>query len=205
MLSPENEAAPISEEFIGSIAIVRFCRPSQRNPLSSEMLEALANLVQRIKVNPSVRALIFTGTADVFASGADIRELSTIDVEQAKGFSQTGQRLMQQIADLKPVTIAAINGFCMGGALDFALACDIRVACKSAIFAHPGARLGIITGWGGTQRLPRLIGKAKALELFATARRLSSEEALAAGLITQIGDPVLDAAIALANKSIATF
>ena len=82
------------------------------------------------------------------------------------------------------MTIAAINGYCMGGALDLALACDIRLASANAVFAHPGARLGIITGWGGTQRLPRLIGKARALEFFATARRLSSQEALEIGLIS---------------------
>ncbi len=87
----------------------------------------------------------------------------------------------------------------MGGGLNLALACDIRLASANAVFAHPGARLGIITGWGGTQRLPRLVGKARALELFATARRVSSEEALAIGLVTQIHDPVLDAALALAG------
>ena len=109
-----------------------------------------------------------------------------------------GQELFQQIANARQVTIAAINGYCMGGALDLALACDIRLASANAVFAHPGARLGIITGWGGTQRLPRLIGKARALEFFATARRLSSQEALEIGLITQIHDPVLESARAMA-------
>ena len=84
----------------------------------------------------------------------------------------------------------------MGGALDLALACDIRLASANAVFAHPGARLGIITGWGGTQRLPRLIGKARALEFFATARRLSSQESLEIGLISGICDPVLESALA---------
>lgn len=86
----------------------------------------------------------------------------------------------------------------MGGAIDLALACDIRLASTKAVFAHPGARLGIITGWGGTQRLPRVIGKARTLEFFATARRVSSQEALETGLITQIHDPVLKSALALA-------
>jgi enoyl-CoA hydratase len=93
------------------------------------------------------------------------------------------------------VTIAAINGYCMGGGLDFALACDVRVASKKAVFAHPGARLGIITGWGGTQRLPRVIGKARALEFFIMAQRLTSKTAQEIGLVSRVGDPVIDCAL----------
>ena len=204
MLSPETESGPFAEEIVGSISIVRFSRPSQRNTLSTETLNALDPTLDRLKTSQSVRAVIFTGTADAFASGADISELARLDPSQALEFSRRGQRLTGAIANLPQMTIAAINGFCMGGGLDFALACDIRIASSSAVFAHPGSKLGIITGWGGTQRLPRLIGKSKAIELFSTARRFSSDEALKAGLITEIADPVLEAAIAIANKSIST-
>jgi len=204
MLSPETESAPIAEEIVGSISIVRFSRPSQRNTLSTETLTALDATLDRLKTSRSLRAVIFTGTADAFASGADISELARLDPSQALEFSRRGQQLTGAIANLPQMTIAAINGFCMGGGLDFALACDIRIASSSAVFAHPGSKLGIITGWGGTQRLPRLIGKSKAIELFSTARRFSSDEALKAGLITEIADPVLEAAIAIANKSIST-
>jgi len=204
MLSPETESAPIAEETVGSISIVRFSRPSQRNTLSTETLTALDATLDRLKTSRSLRAVIFTGTADAFASGADISELARLDPSQALEFSRRGQQLTGAIANLPQMTIAAINGFCMGGGLDFALACDIRIASSSAVFAHPGSKLGIITGWGGTQRLPRLIGKSKAIELFSTARRFSSDEALKAGLITEIADPVLEAAIAIANKSIST-
>ena len=204
MLSPETESAPIAEEIVGSISIVRFSRPSQRNTLSTETLNALDATLDQLKTSQSVRAVIFTGTADAFASGADISELTRLDPSQAHEFSRRGQQLTGAIANLPQMTIAAINGFCMGGGLDFALACDIRIASRSAVFAHPGSKLGIITGWGGTQRLPRLIGKSKAIELFSTARRFSSNEALKAGLITEIADPVLEAAIAIANKSIST-
>ena len=204
MLSPETESAPIAEETVGSISIVRFSRPSQRNTLSTETLNALDATLDRLKTSRSLRAVIFTGTADAFASGADISELARLDPSQALEFSRRGQQLTGAIANLPQMTIAAINGFCMGGGLDFALACDIRIASSSAVFAHPGSKLGIITGWGGTQRLPRLIGKSKAVELFSTARRFSSDEALKAGLITEIADPVLEAAIAIANKSIST-
>lgn len=204
MLNPETESGPISEELIGSITIVRFSRPSQRNTLSTETLNALTATLNRLRSNTSLRAVIFTGTADAFASGADINELIRLYPSQARELSRSGQQLTNDIANLDKVTIAAVNGFCMGGGLDFALACDIRIASKSAVFAHPGSKLGIITGWGGTQRLPRLIGKSKAIELFSTARRVSSEEALKAGLITQIADPVLEAAIAIADKSTST-
>jgi enoyl-CoA hydratase len=139
----------------------------------------------------------------VFASGANIRELAQLDVQAAFEFSQLGQALFQTIAEAKQVTIAAINGYCMGGALDLALACDIRVASSTAIFSHPGARLGIITGWGGTQRLPRLVGRARALEFFATARRYSSAAALQMGLISRVCDPVMDCALECAHAAIA--
>jgi enoyl-CoA hydratase len=204
MLSPETESTLIAEEIVGSISIVRFSRPSQRNTLSTETLNALDATLDRLKTDQSVRAVVFTGTADAFASGADISELARLDPSQAHEFSRRGQQLTGAIANLPQMTIAAINGFCMGGGLDFALACDIRIASRSAVFAHPGSKLGIITGWGGTQRLPRLVGKSKAIELFSSARRFSSDEALKAGLITEIADPVLAAAIAIANRSIST-
>jgi enoyl-CoA hydratase len=121
---------------------------------------------------------------------------STLDEITARDFSREGTGSTRaKIASAKQVTIAAINGYCMGGGLDLALACDIRVASTTANFAHPGARLGIITGWGGTQRLPRVIGKARALEFFVTARTLTSKEALEIGLVNRVGDPVIDCAL----------
>ena len=184
-------------ELDASIAVIRFNRPAARNPLQSTTLNELTTAFSTMVADSSVDAIIFTGSDDVFASGADIRELTTLDSSSALEFSRAGQELFQKIASARQTTIAAINGYCMGGALDLALACDIRIASANAVFAHPGARLGIITGWGGTQRLPRLIGKARALEFFATARRLSSQEALEIGLISQIQDPVLNAALEL--------
>ena len=183
----------------GSVAIIRFNRPAERNPLSLATLNELRTSFLTTAASSNVEAIIFTGTDDVFASGADIRELTSLDSASALKFSKMGQELFQEIADARQITIAAINGYCMGGALDLALACDIRLASSNAIFSHPGARLGIITGWGGTQRLPRIIGKARALEFFATARRVSSQEALEMGLINQIHDPVLESALTLAG------
>ncbi len=193
----------VEQEFVGPIAILRFCRPAQRNPLSRPTLNRLSELLTKFsETSPPV--VILTGTDDAFLSGADINELRHLDPGRATEFSKYGQVLTNTLANINAITIAAINGFCMGGGLDFALACKIRIASQTAVFAHPGARLGIITGWGGTQRLPRLIGRARAIELFTTGRRIDAEEALKIGLVTQVMDPVLEAGIDLANRIIAT-
>ncbi len=188
-----------TREAYESIVVIRLNRPAERNPLSVATLEELDQHVSRLSARADISAIIFTGTGDAFASGADIRELSALTPGTAQEFARRGQRLMQKIADAPRLTIAAVNGYCMGGGLDLALACNLRCASPSALFAHPGARLGIITGWGGTQRLPRLIGQARALEMFATARRVTADEALEIGLVNRIGDPVLECAFALAQ------
>jgi enoyl-CoA hydratase len=194
----------IVEKIEDDIVILQFSRPRERNTLSAEVLDLFRETLDRIKIHHSIRALILTGVDDVFLSGANIRELTELNSQTAASFSRKGQNLTNQLVSFPAVTIAAINGYCMGGGLDFALACDIRIASAKAVFAHPGARLGIITGWGGTQRLPRIIGRSKAIELFTTARRLNSAEALQAGLITSIADPVLDEAVNLARRVLTT-
>ena len=198
----DEASPPIVTEITGYIAIVRFNRPAQRNPLSLDTLQELRRTTVALFSRKDIRTVIFTGTNDVFASGANIRELAQLDAEAALEFSRFGQDLFQTIADARRVTIAAINGYCIGGGLDLALACDIRVASKSAVFSHPGAKLGIITGWGGTQRLPRIIGRARALEFFATARRYSSAEALEIGLVTELADPVLEHAMRISGDTV---
>ncbi|HWT03870.1 MAG TPA: enoyl-CoA hydratase/isomerase family protein [Pyrinomonadaceae bacterium] len=201
-MTEENEAAgrAVVVEVRSSISIVRFNRPAERNALSVATLEELDATVSTLAARDDIDSIIFTGTGDVFAAGADIRELSGLNAEAAGEFAARGQRLFQKIADARQLTIAAVNGYCMGGALDLALACDLRCAAPAAVFAHPGARLGIITGWGGTQRLPRLIGTARALEMFATAKRVGAREAYEIGLVSKVGEPVLDCAIEIANQ-----
>jgi enoyl-CoA hydratase len=194
------ESGPLLTNLSGSTAIVTFNRPESRNSLSTPILIELDKLLASLVNDPALKTLIFTGVGDAFLSGANISELSSLDSGTAREFSLLGQQLVRKLANTPQLTIAAINGYCMGGGLDFALACDVRLSSSSAVFAHPGARLGIITGWGGTQRLPRLIGRARAIEFFATARRIQSAEALKIGLITSICDPVIEGALALANK-----
>lgn len=172
--------------------IIRFTRPDVRNPLSVAILETLDRMLDDVGTGTR---LTFTGVDDVFASGADLREIANVHGYTAREFSLRGQRLMARIAELEQETIAAINGYCYGGALDLALACDHRIASPNATFAHPGASLGIITGWGGTQRLPRLVGTANALEMFFTARPIDAMRALEIGLIDTIDDDPLSTAL----------
>lgn len=192
----ESEQAASGEAVIvehrTACALIRLNHPRERNPLSISTLEALDEIVSALILRSDIKRIIFTGAEDVFASGANIREVASLTSEAALEFARRGQRLMQKIADARALTIAAINGYCMGGGLDLALACRLRFASKEAVFAHPGARLGIITGWGGTQRLPRLVGVARALDFFTTARRLTSHEAYEMGLVDRICDPVID-------------
>jgi len=197
--SVEKRAFVVEER--GSHAVLRLNRPAERNPLSVATLVELDAIVSALSARTNISTIIFTGTGDAFASGANIRELRALTSETAREFALRGQSLMQRIADAPQLTIAAVNGYCMGGGLDLALACDLRCASPTAVFAHPGARLGIITGWGGTQRLPRLIGQTRALELFATARRVTVTEAFEIGLVNWVGENALEYALTLAETN----
>ena len=198
-----EDSAAIVTTLDGGLAVIRFNNPAQRNPLSTPTLQLLEITLSDLLPRPDIKGVIFTGTDDVFASGANIHELSKLDSDSALQFSQLGQRIFQTIADAPQITIAAISGFCMGGALDLALACDIRVASPNATFAHPGARLGIITGWGGTQRLPQIVGRGRALKLFLTARSITSAEALHIGLVSSVTEEPLTLARSIAGQSVA--
>lgn len=177
----------------GPAVILRFTRPEIRNPLSVPVIESLSETLGVI--GEEATAIIFTGSENVFASGADLREVASVDGSSAREFAERGQRLMRSISALRGTTVAAVNGFCYGGALDLSLACDMRIASPNAEFCHPGGGLGIMTGWGGTQRLPRLVGEAPALEMFLTGKRVAGDEALAIGLVDQIVDDPVEAAI----------
>jgi enoyl-CoA hydratase/carnithine racemase len=193
-LSQQTKAVSLEDH--SNSLVIRFTRPEIRNPLSIEVIGELESILET-RITTSIQKLVFTGTDDVFASGADLREIAMVTAESAREFSRRGQSLMNKIAGLPQQTVAAINGYCFGGALDLALACDRRIASPNAVFSHPGASLGIITGWGGTQRLPRLVGQARALEMLFTASRVSSSEALSIGLIDGIAADAL-------NKSLNT-
>ena len=169
-------------------AVVRFISPQTRNPISSTVLGYLENIVAECESICDIDDVVFTGTGGIFASGADLREIATLTPQTARDFAARGQALMRRIEKLPMTTIAAVNGYCYGGGLDLALACKRRTASPKAEFCHPGSGLGIITGWGGTQRLPRLVGTASASEMFFTARPIAADRALQIGLIDAIND-----------------
>lgn len=183
---------PVLIEMKAEMLVIRFVRPERRNCLSEDVFDVLE---KALIVPDTLEKVIFTGTDNIFLSGADLKEIAVLQGEDARKFGLRGQRLMNSIASIKQTTIAAINGYCYGGGLDLAMACDRRTASPNATFCHPGANLGIMTGFGGTQRLPALVGPAKALEMLFTAEPISANEALRAGLIDQIENDPLSAAI----------
>jgi enoyl-CoA hydratase len=188
--------SPVQWRESGDNLIIKFTRPEIRSPLSIEALELIDQIVDRAVSNYHLKKLIFTGSGDTFASGANLNEIVALSSDEACEFALRGQDLMTKIEGCALVSVAAVNGFCYGGALDLALSCKRRIASPAATFSHPGVSLGIITGWGGTQRLPRLIGEAKALEMFLTAKRVGARESLTWGLIDEIADSPLEAALA---------
>jgi enoyl-CoA hydratase/carnithine racemase len=166
------------------------------NRLTCARVRALTAAVEELATQPPSR-LIITGNAHFFSAGADLNEITALTGPEAFRFAQMGQRLMDALANFPSPTIAAVHGYCMGGGLDLALACHRRIAGPHALFAHRGAALGLITGWGGTQRLPRVIGKARALQMFLAAEKVHATPALQAGLVDAIADDPIAAAVAM--------
>ncbi|NHM31733.1 enoyl-CoA hydratase-related protein [Neobacillus terrae] len=178
-------------EIMNYIAIVTINRKEALNAFNYETLASLHKVVEDIRVNPDIRAVIFTGAGEkAFSVGADLKERRTLSDEQVKRNLNKINDVFNAIDQLPQPTIAAMNGFAFGGGMELALACDFRIAAKGTKMGLTETSLAIIPGAGGTQRLPRLIGQAKALELILTARRLTSEEALGYGLVTRVTDNV---------------
>ena len=168
--------------------------------LERRILAEIEAQVVKLAERCELAGAVITGTERAFAVGAEISEIANLTAASALEFSRYGQRVMRAVANSSKPVVAAIRGYCMGGGLDLALACHARIASRDAVFAHPGGSLGIITGWGGTQRLPRLIGRGRALEMLVTGRRLDATEALDCGLVQKIADEsVVNEAIELAR------
>lgn len=159
------------------------------NRLSREFVLSLTAGLERLSQDPL--PLVLAGNDRFFSAGAELGEIAALNGPSAYEFSKMGQALMNAVDHFPAPVYAAVSGYCMGGGLDLALACHHRIASSHAVFGHRGAALGLITGWGGTQRLPRLIGKGRALELFVAAEKLIAAHALTVGLIEAIAqDPV---------------
>jgi enoyl-CoA hydratase len=167
------------------------------NKLGISHVRALHKAMEKLRAEAEsgrIKALFITGNDKFFSAGADLNEISELSGPQAFAFSCRGQALMMAIDQFPAPVIAAIRGYCMGGGMDLALACDYRIAAPNAVFGHRGASLGVMTGWGGTQRLPRLIGKARAMQMFLLAEMVKAEEALKIGLVDKIADdPIMQA------------
>jgi enoyl-CoA hydratase len=162
------------------------------NLLTRECVFALLETVE--KISGQARPLVITGNESFFSAGADLAEIAALDGPAAYEFSRMGQALMLAVQQFPAPVRAAVSGYCMGGGLDLALACHRRLAATNAVFGHRGAALGLITGWGGTQRLPRLVGKSVALEMFVTAEKISAHRALEIGLVDAVvSNPVAEA------------
>ena len=148
------------------------------------------------------RGLVIAGNNSFFSAGADLEEIARLTATAAYGFPKTGQALMQAVEDFPAPVYAAISGYCMGGGLDLALACHRRIAAPHAVFGHRGAALGLITGWGGTQRLPRLIGRSRALEMFVAAEKVNAAGALRIRLVDAIADdPIAEAILRISTMA----
>lgn len=187
-------------------ALVTINREDALNAFNYETLLELQKAVEEIRINGNVRAVIFTGAGQKsFSVGADLKERKTLTIEQVKRNIHKINEVFNAIDQLPQPTIAAINGFAFGGGMELALACDFRIAASGTQMGLTETSLAIIPGAGGTQRLPRLIGEAKALELILTARRLTSEEAGQYGLVTRVveRDDVLSESYAFAEQMLA--
>ncbi|GAA5532174.1 enoyl-CoA hydratase-related protein [Deinococcus aluminii] len=188
----------------GPLAVLTVTRPKALNALNSDTLSEIAQAVDLVIENPEVGALIVTGGGDrAFVAGADISELAELgDVYAGREAALAGQDVMHQISSLPIPVIAAVNGFALGGGLELALACDVRVASPQAKLGLPEVTLGLIPGFGGTQRLSRLIGAGRALDLMLTARQVGAEEALALGLVNYVADDPLTKAREVAEQMV---
>ncbi|MBW2367956.1 MAG: enoyl-CoA hydratase [Deltaproteobacteria bacterium] len=190
-----NDPVILAEEK-NQVLTLTLNRPKIMNSFNFDQLRALKEQIEAIRFRPEIRVVIITGAGEkAFCAGADLKERATLSDIQVKEFIYTIRNLFTAIEALNKPVIAAVNGVALGGGTELALACDIRIASKTASLGLTETRLAIIPGAGGTQRLPRLVGRGKAKELIFTGRRVSAQEALEIGLVNQVCEPaeLLDA------------
>lgn len=193
-------------QYSNKVLTVTVSRPKAMNALNTELLEELHDIIRELYQNNDTRGLILTGDGDkAFVAGADIKELAMLTREQALALARQGQALFKKIEDCPKPIIAAINGFALGGGCELAMSCHIRIATENAKFGQPEINLGIMPGYGGTQRLTQLVGRGKALELMLTGDQLSANDAKALGLVNHVvsgKDELMAMANAIMNKII---
>ena len=190
-------------ELHNGAAILRLTSPDGTNRLTRACVLALTEAVRELARAP--RPLIITGNHKFFSAGAELSEIVALTGPTAYDFSHMGQALMNAIGCFPAPVAAAVAGYCMGGGLDLALACHRRIASPHAVFGHRGAALGLITGWGGTQRLPRLVGKTRALQMMIEAEKIHAREALHIGLVDRIAEDPVREAVAMLGKAVGSW
>ncbi len=189
MTGGEQTSDPVRLEPEGNVGWVTIDHPPA-NALSQAVLDGLRSAFAEIERDPSLRAAVLTGAGEkFFVAGADIGEFVSLGPAGTMAKIADGQRLTLEMESQPYPIVAAINGFALGGGLELAMACDIRIASSRARMGQPEVQLGIIPGWGGTQRLPRLVGKGRALEILLTGEHVTAERALELGLVNQVVDP----------------
>lgn len=173
----------------GHLALLTVHRPDKLNALNAETISELREAVMHVCNSQQLHGMILTGAGDkAFVAGADIAEVSRLNEVNGRKFAETGQEVFALIENCTKPVVAAVNGFALGGGLELAMACHLRVASANARFGQPEVNLGIIPGYGGTQRLPQLVGKARALEMLLTGDHISAQQALTMGLVNHVVD-----------------
>jgi enoyl-CoA hydratase len=169
------------------LAVVTLDRPKVLNALNAQTLAELSAAFEELAADPETRAVLLTGAGGrAFVAGADIRELAALTAEEGRAFSLRGQEIFRRIETLGKPVIACVQGFALGGGCELAMACTLRLAAEDARFGQPEVKLGIIAGYGGTQRLPRLVGRGAALKLLLTGAIIDAREALRIGLVDEV-------------------
>ncbi len=190
-------------EIADGVAVVTINRPAALNALNSDVLEELATVFAELEQNEDVACVILTGSGPkAFVAGADIAAMQSLDAVSAEHFAQLGHVLFNSIENFPKPVIAAVNGFALGGGCELAMACDIRIAAENARFGQPEVNLGVIPGFGGTLRLPKLIGKGRAKELIFTGDLIDAQEAYRIGLANKVvpAEELLTKARSMATK-----
>ncbi len=177
----------ISEDLKDGILFLSIERPESLNALNTETIEELREIMQKVYDEKAIKGVVISGSGEkAFVAGADIKEIAALNELNARKFAENGQEVFSLIENSEKPVIAAINGFALGGGCELAMACHIRVASENAKFGQPEVNLGIIPGYGGTQRLTQLIGKGKAMELMMTGDMIGAQEAKALGLVNHV-------------------
>ena len=179
----------IEQSLENGILTLTLNRPDKLNALSTDVLEGLAELFLQAKDNDAVKGVLLTGSGKAFCAGADISRLAACNAQTGYTFARYGQAVFRQLETLGKPSMAAINGYAFGGGCELAMAATLRIASTQAQFGQPEVKLGVIPGYGGTQRLSRLVGKGRALDLCLTGRFIDAQTALSWGLVSEVVEP----------------